>query len=121
MFANYTYQATPDPKDFDLSELNLPPQNRFNAGVSFVYERYLGNFSVGYTDDAFWQDVLDAAYHGTTKPYTLVNAGFGVKWGQKDRITTSIKAINLANQTVQQHVFGDITKFQVVGEFRVQF
>jgi len=121
VFANYTYQATPDPKDFDLSELNLPPQNRFNAGVSFVYERYLGNFSVGYTDDAFWQDVLDAPYHGTTKPYTLVNAGFGVKWGQKDRITTSIKAINLANQTVQQHVFGDITKFQVVGEFRVQF
>ena len=81
-FANYTYQATPDPKDFDLSELNLPPHNRFNVGVSFADQRYLGNFSVGYTDDAFWQDVLDAPYHGTTKPYTLVNAGFGVQWCQ---------------------------------------
>jgi iron complex outermembrane receptor protein len=121
VFANYTYQATPDPKDFDLSELNLPPQNRVNAGLSFTYQRYLGNFSVGYTDDAFWQDVLDAPYHGTTKPYTLVNAGFGVKWGQKNPITTSIKATNLANQTVQQHVFGDIIKAQVVGEVRVQF
>jgi outer membrane receptor protein involved in Fe transport len=121
VFANYTYQATPDPKDFDLSELNLPPQNRFNIGVTFNRQRYLGNFSVGYTDDAFWQDVLDAAYHGTTKPYTLVNAGFGVRWGDKNRITTSIKATNIANQNAQQHVFGDIVKAQVVGEFRVQF
>jgi len=120
-FANYTFQATPDPKDFDLSELNLPPKNRFNVGLSFTYQRYLGNFSVGYTDEAFWQDVLDAPYHGTTKPYTLVNAGFGVRWGSKDQITTSIKATNLANQTVQQHVFGDIVKAQVVGELRVQF
>ncbi len=121
VFANYTFQATPDPKDFDLSELNLPPKNRFNTGLSFNYQRYLGNFSVGYTDDAFWQDVLDPPYHGTTEPYTLVNAGFGVRWGSKDQITTSIKGTNLFNQTVQQHVFGDITKAQVVGELRVQF
>jgi outer membrane receptor for ferrienterochelin and colicin len=121
VFANYTFQATPDPKDFDLSELNLPPKNTFNIGTSLNYHRYLGNFSVGYTDDAFWQDVLDAPYHGTTKPYTLVNAGFGVRWGSKDQVTTSIKAVNLGNQTVQQHVFGDITKRQIVGELRVQF
>ena len=90
-------------------------------GVSFDRQRYLGNFSVGYTDDAFWQDVLDPPYHGTTKSYTLVNAGFGVRWGTKNPVTTSIKATNLANQTVQQHVFGDIIKAQVVGELRVQF
>ncbi len=122
VFANYSYQATPDPKDFDLSELNLPPQNRFNVGVSFDRQRYLGNVSVGYTDDAFWQDVLDPPYHGTTDAYTLVNAGFGIRWGStKNPITTSIKATNLLNQTVQQHVFGDIIKAQVVGELRVQF
>ena len=28
---------------------------------------------------------------------------------------------NLANQDIQQHVFGDITKRQVVGELRVNF
>jgi hypothetical protein len=44
-----------------------------------------------------------------------------VKWGSKDRVTTTVKATNLANQNVQQHVFGDITKRQVVGELRVQF
>jgi outer membrane receptor protein involved in Fe transport len=65
--------------------------------------------------------VLDDAYHGTAKAYTVVNAGFGVKWAKNDRVTTSVKATNLGNQTVQQHVFGDITKRQIVGELRVQF
>jgi outer membrane receptor protein involved in Fe transport len=121
VFTNYTYQATPDPADFDLSELNIPPKNRFNAGFSFNYQRFVGNLSAGYSDDAYWQDVLDDAYHGTTESYTTVNAGFGVKWGSKDRLTTSIKGTNLANRNIQQHVFGDITKRQIVGELRVQF
>jgi iron complex outermembrane receptor protein len=120
VFTNYSYQATPVPEDFDISELNLPPKNRFNTGFSFTYNRYLGNLSVSYTDDAFWQDVLDDRYHGTTKAYTLVNGGFGVKWAG-EKLTTSIKAVNIGNADVQQHVFGDILKRQIVGELRVQF
>jgi iron complex outermembrane receptor protein len=77
LFANYSYQSDPDPKDFPLSELNLPPNNRFNVGANFTYNKFLGNISVTYTDEAFWQDVLNDPYHGTTEPYTLVNAGFG--------------------------------------------
>jgi len=119
-FANYSYQAKPEPEGFDISELNLPPKNRFNIGTALTYGRFLGNVSVGYTDSAFWQDVLDDRFHGTTDSYTLVNGGFGVKWAH-DRVTTSIKATNLANDTVQQHVFGDIIKRQVVGELKVQF
>jgi outer membrane receptor protein involved in Fe transport len=119
-FANYSYQTKPEPKGFDISELNLPPKNRFNVGTSFTYSRVLGNFSVSYSDKAFWQDVLDDRYHGTTKAYTLVNAGFGVRWFT-DQLTTSVKATNLGNQDVQQHVFGDVIKRQVVGELRVQF
>jgi iron complex outermembrane receptor protein len=121
VFVNYSYQAKPKPEGFDISELNLPPKNRFNVGAGFNYSRLLGNISVTYSDSAFWQDVLDDRYLGTTKAYTLVNAGFGVKWGPNDRVTTTVKASNLANQNVQQHVFGDITKRQVVGELRVQF
>jgi outer membrane receptor protein involved in Fe transport len=119
-FVNYSYQGDPDPKDFALSELNLPPNNRFNIGANVTYGRFLGNFSVTYTDDAFWQDVLDDPYHGTTDAYTLVNAAFGFKWAA-DKVTTSIKFVNLGNSDVQQHVFGDITKRQIVGEFRVNF
>ena len=82
--------------------------------------RFLGDLSVNYSGSAFWQDVLDDPYHGTTEAYTLVNGGFGVRWADS-KVTTSVKVINLANQDVQQHVFGDILKRQVVGEMRVQF
>lgn len=121
LFANYSWQGTPEPTGFDLSELNLPAKNRYNVGGSFDYARFLGNLSVSYSDSAFWQDVLDDRYHGTTEAYTLVNAGFGVKWGAGDRLTTSVKVTNLANQDILQHVFGDVTKRQVVGELRVNF
>jgi outer membrane receptor protein involved in Fe transport len=119
-FVNYSYQADPDPKDFSLSELNLPPNNRFNIGANFTYGRFLGNFSVTYADDAFWQDVLNDPYHGTTDAYTMVNAAFGFKWAA-DKVTTTVKFVNLGNSDVQQHVFGDITKRQIVGEVRVNF
>jgi outer membrane receptor protein involved in Fe transport len=119
LFANYSYQATPK-ADFALTELNLPAKNRFNVGFNFNRSRYLGDLNVSYSDSAFWQDVLDDRYHGTTKAYTLVNGGFGVKWAN-NRVTTGVKATNLLNQTIQQHVFGDIIKRQVVAELRVNF
>jgi outer membrane receptor protein involved in Fe transport len=119
VFANYSFQATPDP-DFDLSEVNLPPRHRVNAGFSFNSDRYVGNMSVSYVDDAFFQDVLDSRFHGPTEAYTQVNGAFGVRW-LSDRVTTTVKVINLGNQDIQSHVFGDIIKRQVIGELRLQF
>jgi iron complex outermembrane receptor protein len=119
VFANYSYQATPDP-DFDLSEVNLPPKNRFNIGFNFSEGRYLGNMSVSYVDDAFFQDVLDSRFHGPTDAYTQVNGAFGVRWAD-GKVTTTIKAINIGDQDIQSHVFGDLIKRQVIGELRVQF
>ncbi len=119
VFANYSFQPTPK-VNFALSEVNLPAKNRFNAGFNYTRSRYLGDLNVSYSDGAFWQDVLDTPYHGTTKAYTLVNGGFGVKWAN-NRVTTSVKATNIGNQRIQQHVFGDIIKRQVVAELRVNF
>jgi iron complex outermembrane receptor protein len=120
-FANYSWQDDPDPEDpADIPELNRPPTNRFNLGMSFNYGRYLGNFAVSYQDEAFFQDVLDARYHGTIEPFTLVNAGAGVKFSG-DRYLAQLKLINLFNEDVQQHIFGDIMKRQVIGELRVKF
>ena len=119
VFANYSYQAEPEPEGFDLSELNLPAENRFNAGLGFTYDRFFGNLAISYSDSAFWQDVLDARYSGSTEAYTLINGGFGFRWN--DRFTTSLKGINLANEDVQQHVFGDILKRQLIAELRVNF
>ena len=120
-FANYSWQGDPVPDNpTDLGELNLPPNNRFNVGVNFNNPRFLANLSVTYQDSAFWQDVLTTQYHGTTDAQTLVNAGFGVKWAG-EKLTTSIKVVNLGNEAIQQHVFGDILKRQVVGEMKVRF
>ena len=118
-FANYSYQAEPD-ANFDIKELNLPAKNRFNIGFNFNHSRFLGDLNVSYSDSAFWQDVLTDQFHGTTDSYTLLNGGFGVKW-MNNRLTTSVKGTNLANQEIQQHVFGDIIKRSVVGELRVNF
>ena len=119
LFANYSYQAKPDP-DFALSEVNLPPQNRFNVGMNFSEGRYLGNLSVAYVDDAFWQDVLDARFAGPTAAYTQINGAFGMQFA-KDKITATIKGINLTNEDIQSHVFGDILKRQILGELRFNF
>jgi outer membrane receptor protein involved in Fe transport len=120
VFTNYSYQADPDVEGFDPSETNFPPNNRFNAGFDFSVSRYLGNFSVNYAGSAYWQDVLDQRFAGSTDAYTLVNGAFGVRW-LGDRITTSLKVNNLANEEVQQHIFGDIIKRQIVGEARFSF
>ncbi len=119
VFANYSYQATPDP-DFDISEVNLPPNNRFNIGFNVSQGRYLGNMSYTWVDEAYWQDVLDARYHGPTDAYSQVNGAFGVKWAG-DKFVTTVKVINLFNEDIQSHVFGDILKRQVIGELRVTF
>ena len=124
VFANYSYQWMPVAEDLpagtSIADINWPAENRFNAGFDFSYSRFLGNFSVNFSDEAYWQDVLDARYAGTTEPYTIVNAAFGVRW-LGDRVTTSVKLTNIGNEEVQQHIFGDIVKRQVVGELRVGF
>jgi len=124
VFANYSFQARPDvnfPNVANpLSEINLPAKNRFNLGFNYSRSRWLGDMAVTYSDGAYWQDVLDDRYHGTTDSYTLINGGVGMKWAG-NKLTTSVKVINLANREVQQHVFGDILKRQVVGELRVNF
>jgi iron complex outermembrane receptor protein len=119
VFANYSYQADPEP-DFDPNEINRPPQNRFNAGFNFSQGRYLGNLSASFVDDAYWQDVLDARYAGPTEAYTQVNGAFGVRFAG-DRLTTTLKVINLFDEPIQSHVFGDFLTRQVIGELRVQF
>jgi len=116
-FANYTWQAEPEPRGFDISELNLPPTHRFNAGVSVARGRYFGSLIGSFVDTAFWQDT---GYRGATDAYTLVDGGFGVH--STDRMMTiAIRATNLLDKPVQQHVFGDVIRRTVTGEVRFQF
>ena len=118
---NYSWQSEPeildDPNPFLASELNLPPTHRFNAEVNWNGSRLLGAASVNAATDAFWSDVLSAGFHGYTDGYATVNGSFGVKW-QGGRIITTVKVNNLFNQTIQQHIFGDLLRRTVIGEIK---
>ncbi|MDA1186168.1 MAG: TonB-dependent receptor, partial [Acidobacteria bacterium] len=124
VFTNYSFQAKPVARDLppgtSIDDVNWPAKNRFNAGFDFSRSRVLGNLSLSYTGEAYWQDVLDARYASTTDAYTLVNGAFGIRWAGA-RLVTSVKVTNLLNEEVLQHVFGDVLKRQVVGEARVTF
>jgi outer membrane receptor protein involved in Fe transport len=124
VFANYSWQAEPtvldDSTPYPAAELALPPNHRFNVGFNAAGDRLLGGASVNYSSDAFWSDVLTSPYHGFTDAYTLVNGSFGVRW-MGGKVTTTIKANNILNQSVQQHVFGDIIKTSVLGEVRLSY
>ena len=128
-FANYSWQSNPSLKSGDIadpretggtSEYNFPPNNRFNIGFNASYGRYFGDFAVSYQSEAYWQDVLDARYAGTTDPFTLLNGSFGIRW-MGGKFITSVKGTNLANQEVMQHVFGDVIKRSIVGEVKIVF
>jgi iron complex outermembrane receptor protein len=128
-FANYSWQSNPslpsgdipDPRETGKSsEYNFPPNNRFNIGLNASYGRFFGDVALSYQGEAYWQDVLDARYAGTTDPFTLLNGSFGAKW-MGGRFITSVKGTNLANQEVMQHIFGDVIKRAVTGEVKVIF
>lgn len=120
-FANYSWQDEPVPDNpEDFGELNIPPANRFNAGVNYDSGEWFGNLSLNYTDSAFWTDVLDARFHGPTESYTMLNGGVGVRFADQ-RVTLSVKFVNLTDDDAQQHIFGDILKRQVTGELKFDF
>ena len=120
-WVNYSWQDEPEileaENPYPTEELSLPPTHRLNAGVSWNGSRFLGNGSLSTATEAFWADVLTPEFHGYSDGYTLVNGSFGVKWSG-GAVTTLIKVTNLFNQSIQQHIFGDILRRTVVGEVR---
>ena len=118
---NYSWQGEPQILESDNpflpTELSLPPTHRVNVGASLNGSRFLGNASVSAATAAFWSDVLTSEFHGYSDGYTMVNGSFGMKWNS-GAITTLIKVTNLFNQSIQQHIFGDILRRTVTGEVR---
>jgi outer membrane receptor protein involved in Fe transport len=122
-YVNYSWQDDPEPLDdpqpYPPEEISAPPTNRVNAGIAFRKSKVFGSASVNYSDEGFWSDVLTREYHGTTPSYTMFNATLGLK--VNDRVTFSLKGTNLTDEEIQQHIFGDILKRNVVGELRLSF
>ena len=118
---NYSWQGDPEVLEADSpfppTELTLPPTHRINVGVSLDGSRFLGNASVSTVTAAFWSDVLTPEYHGYSNGYSMVNGSFGVKWSG-GAVTTLVKVTNLFNESIQQHIFGDILRRTVTAEVR---
>jgi outer membrane receptor protein involved in Fe transport len=123
-FGNYSWQDTPEALDADsgqipypVKEIGIPSEHRFNAGLGYSGKTFFGNANVNYASEALWLDVLNAAYAGYTDSYTMLNATLGVKLAE-GKVMFSLKGINLTNEKIQQHIFGDILKRSVVAELR---
>jgi iron complex outermembrane receptor protein len=123
-FANYSWQADPEvlePKAsqerYPLAEVEPGPKSRFNLGGRYDGPRAFGALDVNYADKAFWNDVLDAPYHGFTDAYTMLNATLGVKLA-RGKLVVSLRGTNLLNQRILQHIYGDLTRRTVVLQVR---
>lgn len=123
-FGNYSWQDTPEPLDADpeqipypVQEVGIPSEHRFNAGLGYNGRTFFANANVNYASEALWVDVLNASYAGFTDSYTMLNATLGLKLAA-GKVMVSLKGINLTNEKIQQHIFGDILKRSVVAELR---
>ena len=119
-YVNYSWQAAPEVRDWDPNEYNIPSAHRFNAGIDASTDTVTASLSVNRTSEAFWTDVLTAQFHGWTDPFTMVNASFGFNFAD-GRYNPRIQVLNLLNNEIQQHIFGDVMKRQIVGQLRVGF
>ena len=121
-YINYSYQAQPKPEfpgltDAQaLAEVNLPAKHRFNYGITSSIGRIFYTMNASFVGKAFWQDVLDARYSGTTPRYAVTNLVIGSVF---NKTTIQVRVNNLSNAKVQQHIFGDIMKRSIVAELKI--
>ena len=119
-FFNYSFQETPEVTGIPFQDVGIPPEHRANLGLSYSGNRFFWNGNVNYQDEAFWTDVLDSRFHGPTPAFEQFNLGLGFYFNDGDSMF-KIDAQNVADEDVQQHVFGDIIGRKVSGQLILRF
>lgn len=122
-YVNYSWQDDPVATGYseaEQAEIALPAKHRVNAGVNAQVGMANIGVTANYTSRAFWTDVLTSDYHGWTEPFTMVNASLAVDL-LEGRLRPGVRVVNLLNQNIQQHIFGDVLKRQVIGQLRYRF
>jgi iron complex outermembrane receptor protein len=112
---NYSYQADPEVEGVPEDEVGIPPNHRFNLGWNGYHNEWFYAASVNYTGEAYWTDVLDSRFWGTTEAFTTVDASLGMMF-LDGTAEASVRATNLFNEDALQHIFGDIIGRRVVAE-----
>lgn len=118
VYLNYSWQDAPEPGALTINEINIPPAHRFNAGIAGGWRDVFYGASVSFVDEAVWNDVLDARFHGPTEAFTTLDLTVGavILDGQAE---ISVRGTNLTDAAFQQHVYGDIIGRRVVAELAV--
>ena len=120
-YLNYSWQAAPVTEGYeadDIEEIAIPAAHRVNAGLAANFDPVEIGASVNYSDRALFTDVL--WFIGWTEPYTMVNTSVSLDLFD-GHLRPSIRVVNLLNQDIQQHIFGDVLKRQVIGQLRYRF
>jgi len=127
LFGNYSYQILPelldpigDPDRPPSDTINTAPYHRVNAGATYNGQTYLGNLTFNYSDRAFFAQGIQPFYYGYSDSYTLVTASVGRRWSD-GWVTTNLKILNLLDDPVKQHVFGDLMRRTVMLEALFKF
>jgi len=116
LVVNYSYQDDPEASD-DVAPIDVgtPPNHRFNVGWNGFSGPLYYSAAVNYVGEAYWTDVLDSRFYGTTDAYTTVDASLGYMF--LDGVAeASLRATNLFDEPVLQHIYGDIIGRRIVLE-----
>ena len=117
--ASYTYQEDPKLTDVSLPiTLNRPPRHQAALQAVLTHGAWYGSAGATYTGSAFWADVLDSRFWGSTPSYTFLNAAAGYHFHKTD---LEFKGTNLADRRVKEHIFGDIIGRKVTVQVRERF
>lgn len=120
MYVNHSFQKTPDVSKDTPIQLNVPARHRVNAGVNASHGRFFGSLSVSTSTRAFWADVQP--YTGYTKGYTLANGTVGARLTMgRGEGSLALKVINIGDDKIRQHIFGDLLRRRASLELRVSF
>ena len=108
-FANYSYQPDPKAIGFPQSEINLPPNNRFNVGVNYGGIALPGQPGRQLPGRGVLAGRARQPLRGHDRRLHAGQRHVRRKWGSKRNIVTLLKATNLLNDEIQQHIFGDVS------------
>jgi outer membrane receptor protein involved in Fe transport len=100
--------------------INIPPTWRANGGAVWSMKKVWVDMSVNWQDEAFWTDVLDSRFWGPTEAFFQANLGAGVRLAE-GAVELSVRAQNVFDERVQQHVWGDIIGRKLTAQVRWAF
>jgi outer membrane receptor protein involved in Fe transport len=121
--ASYTFQDAPKATGADPRyplQLNRQPKNMASAGLIYQGKEWNGSVDTSYVGAAYWSDVLDARFWGTTSSFVLLNAKVAYPLPGV-RAQLALSGTNLLDRRIKQHVFGDIYRRHVSAELEVKW